>query len=143
MRGGHAAREFSFRLIVLLIFRIHDEEMCDPRTIMAAALLAIWPACTLAQAIGDFADCTGRYSATVEHLWMFDGLAADRAALRRDAFADLLAALPDDPGTMARRVAAKAAQRHLWDRAAFSGDLRAETLARDYLVACDSLLTGA
>lgn len=89
-----------------------------------------------------FADCTGRYSATVEHLWMFDGAAADRAAVRRDAFADLLAALPDPQDMKARRVAAKAAQRHLLDRAAFSGDLRAGRLARDYLGACDSLLTG-
>jgi hypothetical protein len=106
-------------------------------------MLALAPCAVRADGPEVFADCAGRYSATVEHLWMFDGQAADRAAVRRDAFADLLAALPDSPDTMARRVAAKAAQRHLWDRAAFSGDLRAQTLARDYLVACDSLLTGA
>ncbi|MFN3973187.1 MAG: hypothetical protein ACK4L4_17795 [Gemmobacter sp.] len=93
--------------------------------------------------LAKFADCAGRYSATVEHLWLFDGPASDDAARRRDAFADLVAAYAAGAEAMARRVAAKAAQCHLWERAAFSGDARADGLARDYLSRCDSLLIGA
>ncbi|QYK40980.1 MAG: hypothetical protein KF887_16535 [Paracoccaceae bacterium] len=90
----------------------------------------------------DFADCAGRYSATVEHLWLFDGALSVEAERRRDAFADLVAAFPDPAAALHRRVAAKAAQRALWDRASFAGDARAARLARNWLAACDSLLPG-
>lgn len=113
------------------------------KTIWTALSLTMGASGAGAQGLVDFADCAGRYSATVEHLWLFDGSAAEDAARRRDDFVDLVAALPGAEAAMARRVAAKAAQRGLWDRARFSGDARAGRLARDYLVACDSLLTGA
>lgn len=90
-----------------------------------------------------FADCAGRYSATVEHLWLTDGAAADRAAIRRDAFSDLMAATdPGGPWALHRRIEAKAAQRALWERATFARDPRAERAARDWIAACDSLLPG-
>jgi hypothetical protein len=111
------------------------------RTLAVCLILAL-PTPAAAQGVADFADCAGRYAATVEHRWLSDGAAADGAARRRDAFADLLAALPPDPAALPRRVAARAAQRALWEAATFAGDGRAARLARDHLAYCDSLLPG-
>jgi hypothetical protein len=99
-----------------------------------------------------FADCTGRYSAQVEHLWAVDGPASEAAARRRDTLADLTeAALPrPDPDWTARamawRIEAKAAQRQLlaqatYGRAGTDAD-RARTLAQGFLGECDRLLAG-
>ncbi len=86
-------------------------------------------------------DCAGRYSATVEHLWLVDGAAADRAALRRGQFLDLIAALPgDDRAALHRRVEAKAAQRALLDRGLFGPDPGATRRAMALLAVCDRLL---
>lgn len=105
-------------------------------------------ACGTAAAAGDagladFADCAGRYGATVEHLWLFDGPASEVAARRRDAFVDMLAAFAPDPGATARRADARIAQRALLDRATFARDAAAARIAREWLLRCDRLLPGA
>lgn len=111
---------------------------------MAVALaLAPLPAAAGSDPVALFADCAGRYSATVEHLWVTDGAAADRAAVRRDAFADLVAAVdPGGPQALHWRIEAKAAQRALLDRALFGRDARAAQAARDWIALCDNLLPG-
>ncbi len=80
-----------------------------------------------------FETCAGRLSAQIEHLWLFDGAAADRVAARRDEFDQLIeAVLPDAldwgmPQTLAMdwRIRAKAAQAGLLSTAAFDLDPRA------------------
>ncbi len=119
--------------------------MCGLRTrrLLLAALWTAGPALAQQADLPLFAACAGRYSATVEHLWLTGGPAVDAAERRRDAFGDLVAALAPDGRALSWQVAAKAAQRGLWDRAAFAGDLRAGRTAQDWLARCDSLLPGA
>jgi hypothetical protein len=134
----------------------------------AAALVLASPATADEDAglVRLFADCAGRYSAFTEHLWLVDGPASEQAAQRRDAFADLTEAAlplpPDTPSPLPRpgrsgtetdenrvlgwRVAAKAAQRHLHDAAAFGRDpthrARSAEVAARHLAQCDRLLAG-
>ncbi len=99
-----------------------------------------------------FADCTGRYSALMEYLWVVDGPASVAAARRRDLLADLTeAALPlPDPAwasrAMAWRIEAKAAQRQLLDRATWGrpgpDSSHARSRAEAYIADCDRLLAG-
>ncbi|MEM6636216.1 MAG: hypothetical protein AAF667_10015 [Pseudomonadota bacterium] len=108
---------------------------------------------TLAQTFDlqrSFADCAGRYSALEHHLWLTDGAAAGRAAMQREAFADLLTAvLPGDPdaasSALNQRIAARAAQAALLRTAAFGQNdaaRSAKTLASQYIASCDRLLLG-
>lgn len=91
------------------------------------------------------AGCAGRYSATVEHLWLVDGRAADAARVRRDVFVGMVAAFPAPQAAMALhwRVETKAAHRALLDRGLFGPDAGAARRAADWLAFCDSLLPGA
>ncbi|HMO07461.1 MAG TPA: hypothetical protein PKD10_07395 [Paracoccaceae bacterium] len=117
--------------------------MGSRRTLALVLSALAAPAAAGPASLPDFAACAGRYAATVEHLWLTDGAAADRAARARDAFADLDAATdPGGPWALHRRIEAKAAQRALWERATFAGDARAARLARDWIARCDSLLPG-
>ena len=137
--------------------------MCGLRTLARPALTAMMVAITAAPAFaaqlspseqgGVFAECAGRYSAETEHLWLMAPASSDPVARRRDDFADLVAAIsPDLPPDLAGhliglRVAAKAAQRQLLDRAAFATRTderqRAAALASGFIAACDRLLPAA
>lgn len=89
-----------------------------------------------------FAACAGRYSALTEHLWLHDGPASEDAARRRDLFVELAEAAAEPALALNWRVAAKAAQRHLLDAAAFGPQGDAGRHARAALAACDRLLLG-
>lgn len=100
------------------------------------------------QMLRAFADCTGRYTALTEHLWLFDGAASDGTAARRDAFADLVEAALPDAGVSAVtargwRIEARAAQAALLSAATFRRDGRAAAAATAWLARCDRLLPGA
>lgn len=118
------------------------------------ALAAALPVSPVERALA-FATCAGRYSALVEHLYLFDGAAAEARASERDAFVDLLDAvlpfalddgLPADR-PMALRVGAKAVQTALLSRATFGSDpVVAETarqMAEQRLADCGTLMLGA
>ena len=116
----------------------------------AVALPAAFPACAddPLQSLRIFADCTGRYTAMTQNLWLFDGAASDSTAARRDAFADLVDVLLPDAGVPVSvvrgwRIEAWAAQAALLSAATFRHDARAGTAARAWITRCDRLLPGA
>ncbi len=70
----------------------------------------------------EFAACTGRLSALMEHQWLLSDPEADRTKARRAAMIALMeAAMPTDaaPAALARRIEAKHAQAVLLTRATF------------------------
>ncbi|QEW21405.1 hypothetical protein LA6_003613 [Marinibacterium anthonyi] len=85
-----------------------------------------------------FAICAGRYSALADHEALFDGVASEQAASRRDQFVGLLdAVMPDarDGGltgvmVLSWRIAAKHAQAMLLQSATFQLDLVRATQSR-------------
>ena len=87
------------------------------RTLVLALILpAAAPACAgePLEMLRVFADCTGRYTAVTEHLWLFDGAASEDTAARRNQFADLVEAVAPDADVPAStilgwRIAARAA----------------------------------
>ncbi|WP_050528800.1 hypothetical protein [Pseudaestuariivita atlantica] len=102
-----------------------------------------------------FADCAGRYSAEVEHVWLMGGPARDEIMQRRELFAELVqASLPmaEESGITGRqiiawRVEAKLAHAALLQSATFAGDDavsdRADRAARGFVTQCDRLILGA
>lgn len=119
--------------------------------IALAGALALLP--LQAQALDltrEFATCTGRYSALVEHEWLMGTAGDGGTERRRDHFADLLAAVvpPGRAGAvMGWRIEAKAAQARLLQQAAFATAPAARDSARAraarLIAACDSLIPGA
>lgn len=94
-----------------------------------------------------FAICTGRLSALMEMQFLIDGPASEATRLRRDAMADLLAAVAspqDGARLMGLRVDAKWAFRALLEQAAFGPDPghRAERAARAMAASCSGMLLG-
>lgn len=91
----------------------------------------------------DFAICTGRYSALVEHQWMVDGPASEQSARVRDALWSLVEAVAG-PGeaqaAMGWRIEAKAGQRALLARAWLNDDQAAEVRSAQLLQACADLV---
>lgn len=91
----------------------------------------------------DFAICTGRYSALVEHQWMVDGPASEQSARVRDALWSLVEAVagPEEAtAAMGWRVEAKAGQRALLAPAWLSHDHAAEVRSAQLLQACADLV---
>lgn len=91
----------------------------------------------------DFAICTGRYSALVEHQWLVDGPASEQSARVRDALWSLVDALatPEEArAAMGWRIEAKAGQRALLARAWFDGDAGAKKRSAQLLQACADLI---
>ena len=73
----------------------------------------------------EFAGCTGRLSALMEHQWLLSDPEADRTETRRAAMIALLDAVtPPDAAlaALARRIEAKQAQAVLLTRATFGQD---------------------
>jgi hypothetical protein len=91
----------------------------------------------------EFAVCAGRYSALVEHLWLVDGPASERAAEMRDGFLALVEAV-EEPGmeaaVMGWRIEAKAGQRALLQRTFFTQDQAAGTRSSQLLQGCTDLI---
>jgi hypothetical protein len=90
-----------------------------------------------------FAICTGRYSALVEHQWVVDGPASEASAGVRDSLWTLAEAVatPDEAATaMGWRIEAKLAQRMLLDRAHFAEDRSAGKRSAQLLQACADLI---
>ena len=104
-----------------------------------------------AQALDDltreFAYCTGRYSAEMEHSWLInDPAAGDQEARRADFVALLEAVAPPDagPAILNHRISAKVAQAALLTRASFaeSSEIREQSRAQASLLleSCDGFL---
>ncbi len=82
-----------------------------------------------AQALDDltreFAYCTGRYSAEMEHAWLVNDPDAEEQAARRASFVSLLEAVAPSgsgPVVLNHRISAKVAQAALLARATFDDD---------------------
>lgn len=91
----------------------------------------------------DFATCTGRYSALVEHQWLVDGPASEQSARVRDslwALVEAVAAAEDATQAMAWQIEAKAGQKALLARAWSRGDRAAEERSAQLLEACADLV---
>ena len=96
---------------------------------IAAALTTLAPpraaAAPLDPLTAEFAGCTGRLSALMEHQWLLSDPEADRTETRRAAMIALLDAVtPPDAAlaALARRIEAKQAQAVLLTRATFGQD---------------------
>ncbi len=94
-----------------------------------------------------FANCTGRYSALMEHHWLIGETGDNRAERRRNSFAAMLDAVraPDTGRTvLAWRIEAKAAQAALLLVATFGTDpgrrATAAASAADHIARCDQLM---
>lgn len=90
-----------------------------------------------------FAVCTGRFSALVEHQWLVDGPASEGSAVMRDSLWSLVEALAgaqETKAAMGWRVEAKAGQKALLARAHFTGDRAAEMRSAQLLQACADLV---
>ena len=91
----------------------------------------------------DFAVCTGRFSALVEHQWLVDGPASDASAGVRDNLWALVEAVAE-PGEAATamnwRIEAKVAHKALLDRAWFAKDRVAEKRSAQLLQGCADLI---
>ncbi len=91
----------------------------------------------------DFAVCTGRYSALVEHQWLVDGPASETSSGVRDNLWTLVEAVAgprDASAAMGWRIEAKVAQKALLDRAYLANDLVAEKRSAQLLQACADLI---
>ena len=130
--------------------------MCSLKTLASAAvcnLAALGAPAFAGQSLDlarEFANCTGRYSALMEHEWLMGTTGAGATRARRNAFAELVAAVaaPDNgPRLLAWRIEAKAAQARLLQHAAFATDPAArdtaERRAAGLIAACDQLMLGS
>lgn len=112
------------------------------------ALTQALPACAAPSLHArQFAICTGRLSALMEHQFLTDGPASEATKERRDAMADLLEAVAEPAeaqALLALRVEAKWAYRALLSQAAFGPDpgLRAARQVERLGAACTGLLLG-
>ncbi|TAG11867.1 MAG: hypothetical protein EAZ40_16620 [Rhodobacterales bacterium] len=109
---------------------------------LAVGIVAGSPA-TADPLLRDFAVCTGRYSALVEHQWLVDGPASDASAGTRDSLWALVKAVagPGEAATaMTWRIEAKVAQKALLDRAYFAKDQIAEKRSAQLLQGCADLI---
>ena len=95
----------------------------------------------------EFAYCTGRYSAELEHAWLMRDPAADDREARRDSFVALLEAVSSEdsaPSVLNHRISAKVAHAALLRRASFAeeSDSRdhARALAASLVRSCDGFL---
>ena len=95
----------------------------------------------------DFATCTGRLSAEVEHSWLVATAEADRNEAMYNNMASLLAAVTapeDEVRARSMRIDAKVAHSRLLLQAAFGWDADqrafAERRARDLLISCSALI---
>jgi len=124
---------------------------CSTHLAMTAAALLAAPAAAQTTLALDpalaFADCAGRYSATMEHQWLTAPPLSAGTASRRAEMLGLLdaAADPDRQGALLhRRIEAKVAQADLLARGTFSRDAgqaeRANRLAAAQLARCEALL---
>ncbi|WP_172299826.1 hypothetical protein [Pseudoruegeria sp. HB172150] len=119
----------------------------------AVILLSLPAAASAAQSfdlVREFANCTGRYSALMEHQRLLYDPASGRTEARRNSFADLLEAVqPREAGreVLTWRIEAKVAQAALFRAADFATDDRtrrdAQTLADRHIAACDMLILGS
>ncbi len=95
-----------------------------------------------------FAQCTGRYSAHMEHQWLIGAPAEDIVADRAAMIALLDAVMPKTRAreTLAKRIEAKFAQARLLARASFNDDSAdatwAATRASVEIGSCRALLLG-
>ena len=95
-----------------------------------------------------FAECAGRFSASMEHAWLMQDPGADRFERDRAAFVDLLDAVGGASGrqALAQRIDAKAAQARLLQEASFGTDSEraawALRRADEQLATCRLLLLG-
>ncbi len=96
-----------------------------------------------------FASCTGRFSALVEHQWMFDGDASEITIKEMQAMASIVdAILAADQGRRALnwRIEAKVAYRHLLSLTVFGpqtrGQIALKLRADRMLSDCRALLLG-
>lgn len=124
--------------------------MSRMKTLLSAAILSLFSASlamadlSLAQV---FASCAGRYSAEMQHAWLFGATKASEYAERRDVFVSLAeASASDTEGSklLNDRIEAKYAHAQLLTVAAFQNDRRranaAMRLAADHIGACQQLL---
>lgn len=128
------------------------------RTYLAALLLAFGSALHAANTASPseealtLAACQARYTAVLEHAWLMHG-DTEAAAMRRDLFAAMLAALHDAPDRhrvkrqlISFRIAQKHAASGLLDTARFGTDPRRSRIAlgviSQQLSACDRLVIG-
>jgi hypothetical protein len=125
-----------------------DEIMSGMKTLMFAVLLAPVPDLAAGGPLFSvFATCTGRYSAELEHAWLYGHEAPEEIGQRRQSFEHLLdAAMPDDQRASALdlRIQAKVAHAGLLSQAVLSdnADLSAWALrrARKEIAFCAGLL---
>lgn len=91
----------------------------------------------------EFAVCTGRFSALVEHQWLVDGPASEVSARQRDDLWALVEAVAEPAEAQVAsnwRIEAKVAQKALLDRAWFATDRVAEKRSAQLLQACADLI---
>jgi hypothetical protein len=135
------------------LLRLENEPFCAPNAEMLRSLETFLAALTVATGVGgpagadalfrDFAVCTGRYSALVEHQWLVGGPESGHSARVRDALwtlVEAVAAPEESPAAMALRIEAKAGQKALLSRAFFAGDRAAEVRSAQLLQACADLV---
>lgn len=114
---------------------------------LALTIVSVGAAEALDDLTREFAYCTGRYSAEMEHAWLMSDASAEVPEARRAAFVSLLEAVaPDGSGSsiLNYRISAKVAHAALLVRASFSEDAQtqanAKAQARTHLEACDRFL---
>lgn len=115
-----------------------------------ALILACPPSARAMDLVREFANCTGRYSALMEHQWLMHVPGSEATQARRNMFADLLDAVrgaEDGHQVLAWRIEAKAAQAALFHTRDFGTDpalrARAATRAETHIAACDTLILGS
>lgn len=118
---------------------------------MLCALLSLSAGTTAAEAddrlLHQFASCTGRLSALMEHQWLMGHADADKTQAWRNTMASLLDAIqPQGAGRMvlSLRIEAKMAQASLLQRAVFNDDpadaARAQQQSEVAIATCASLI---
>lgn len=107
-------------------------------TFLLPLVLAALPYATAARAftsldlVSTFAGCVGRFSALVEHQWLFSDPDADRTEAERDAMVSLMEAIMTEAEmrqAMHVRLMSKAAHAGLLRRATFNDDIQDATWA--------------
>ena len=114
---------------------------------LATTFLMAGAAQALDDLIREFAYCTGRYSAEMEHAWLINDPDAEEQAARRASFVSLLESVAPSgsgPAILDHRISAKVAQAALLARATFDDDpdirQRSRAQAAFLLKSCDGFL---